>query len=193
MVTLGAVMSTDVQSVNSVDSVERVREFLAHQQLGAATVLDEAGELCGIVSTSDVVNALDGRVARVMSTELCTMATGVTATDAAAQMLEHRIHHIVVTESGEVVGMVSSFDLLRVLAGEVKAAAAHRSASAQVGDRIVIRSHAAGMHERRGTITEARGVDGTPPYMVQWLDDPHDEPHEVLFFPGVDADIEPPD
>jgi hypothetical protein len=28
--------------------------------------------------------------------------------------------------------------------------------------------------------------------LVQWLDDPHDEPHEVLFFPGPDADIEHP-
>ena len=48
-----------------------------------------------------------------------------------------------------------------------------------------------GRKERKATIVEARGEGGGPPYVVHWHDDPHDEPHDVLFFPGSDADIVP--
>ena len=61
---------------------------------------------------------------------------------------------------------------------------------AEVGDRIAIRGHAIGRAERHATILEVRGDDGGPPYVVRWDDDTHDDPHEHLFFPGPDADIE---
>jgi hypothetical protein len=61
---------------------------------------------------------------------------------------------------------------------------------AQVGDRLVIRSHAIGMKERHATIVDVRGADGGPPYVVHWSDDPSDEPHDHLFYPGPDADVE---
>ena len=47
-----------------------------------------------------------------------------------------------------------------------------------------------GRVERRATIVEVRGEDGGPPYVVHWEDDPHDVPHDHLFFPGPDADVE---
>jgi hypothetical protein len=58
---------------------------------------------------------------------------------------------------------------------------------ASVGDRIVIRGHKVGQHERHGTVVEVRGVDGGPPYLVRW----DGEEGEHLFFPSSDADIEP--
>jgi hypothetical protein len=61
---------------------------------------------------------------------------------------------------------------------------------AQVGDELVIRGHAIGGRERRATILEVRGADGGPPYLVRWHDDPNDPPHEHLFFPSSDADVE---
>jgi hypothetical protein len=61
---------------------------------------------------------------------------------------------------------------------------------AHVGDRLVIRGHKVGGHERAATIVEVRGPDGTPPYIVHWDDDPHDQPQDHLFFPGSDADVE---
>lgn len=61
---------------------------------------------------------------------------------------------------------------------------------AQVGDRIVIRGHAVGLHERHATIVEVRGEDGGPPYVIHWADDPSEVPRDHLFFPGPDADVE---
>jgi len=61
---------------------------------------------------------------------------------------------------------------------------------AAVGDQLVIRGHAVGQRERHATIVEVRGMDGAPPYVVHWHDDPNDVPQDHLFFPGSDADVE---
>jgi hypothetical protein len=54
---------------------------------------------------------------------------------------------------------------------------------ATVGDRIVVRGHRVGDHDRDGEVLEVRGDDGGPPYLVRWGDDGH----QSLFFPGSDA------
>jgi len=59
---------------------------------------------------------------------------------------------------------------------------------AQVGDRLVMESVHVGERRRVGEILELRHPDGTPPYLVRWLDDGH----EGLVFPGPECHIEPP-
>jgi hypothetical protein len=59
---------------------------------------------------------------------------------------------------------------------------------AQVGDRIVIRGHRVGEHDRDGEIIEVRGPGGDPPWVIRWSIDGH----EGLFFPGPDARIDHP-
>jgi len=56
---------------------------------------------------------------------------------------------------------------------------------AEVGDRIVIRSHRSGEPERDAEILET-GADGQPPFRVRW----GDTGHEGLFFPGSDAFVD---
>ena len=56
---------------------------------------------------------------------------------------------------------------------------------AAVGDKIVIRGHRVGEHDRDAIILAAQGADGSPPHRVQWNDDGH----EGIFFPGADAAI----
>jgi hypothetical protein len=58
---------------------------------------------------------------------------------------------------------------------------------AKVGDRLVMEGTHVGDRRRSGVITALRHQDGTPPYLVRWLDDGH----EALVFPGPDAKIEP--
>lgn len=55
-----------------------------------------------------------------------------------------------------------------------------------VGDRIVIRGHKVGEHDRDGEILEIRGPDGGPPYLVRWDDDGH----ESIIYPGTDAFVQ---
>ena len=58
---------------------------------------------------------------------------------------------------------------------------------AHVGDRLVLEGTHVGDHRRIGVIKEVRREDGTPPYVVHWLDDDH----EAFVFPGPDSRIEP--
>jgi hypothetical protein len=57
-----------------------------------------------------------------------------------------------------------------------------------VGDRLVLEGNRVGEPRRIGVIMEVRHDDGTPPYLVRWLD----SGHEALVFPGPDARVEDP-
>ena len=56
---------------------------------------------------------------------------------------------------------------------------------ASIGDRLRIHSNQVGTPDHCGQITEIRGVNGAPPYLVRFEDG-----HERLVFPGGDAIVE---
>ncbi|MFI6444608.1 DUF1918 domain-containing protein [Kitasatospora sp. NPDC050543] len=56
---------------------------------------------------------------------------------------------------------------------------------AVVGDQLHIHSRAVGMVDRTGEITEVRGPNGEPPYLVRFTDG-----HEGLIYPGPDCLVE---
>jgi hypothetical protein len=57
---------------------------------------------------------------------------------------------------------------------------------ASVGDRLIIKGHNVGDHDRDAEILEVQGDNDGPPYLVRWDDDGH----EGLFFPGSDASVQ---
>ena len=190
------VMTRDVKTVTTSEVVGTMRDLMLDGKIHALPVIDQAGAVAGIVTSSDLVEeyAPELGVTAVMNDKVITAAASDTLVDAARAMLDAHIHHLVVVDDGDVTGIVSSFDLLRELAGEVEAQQSSTISTrrgAEPGDTIVIRGHAVGRKERKGTIVEARGADGGPPYVVHWLDDPHEEPHDVLFFPGSDTNVVP--
>ncbi|MGW4793582.1 DUF1918 domain-containing protein [Nonomuraea sp. NPDC004297] len=56
---------------------------------------------------------------------------------------------------------------------------------ASTGDRLVVVSGRGHGIRREGLIVEVSHADGSPPYLVRWLDDGH----ESLVFPGPDSRI----
>ncbi|MBW2243642.1 MAG: CBS domain-containing protein [Deltaproteobacteria bacterium] len=68
-----------------------------------------------------VVDAIGARhstvqVRELMTTEVLSLGPDTSLSDAARQMVEHRVHRLLVMDSGKLVGLVSSLDLLRGLA-----------------------------------------------------------------------------
>ncbi|OBI48627.1 DUF1918 domain-containing protein [Mycobacterium sp. E796] len=53
---------------------------------------------------------------------------------------------------------------------------------ADVGDWLVIKGTTTELADQRGEITEVRGADGAPPYVVRWTSG-----HVATVFPGSDA------
>jgi Domain of unknown function (DUF1918) len=54
---------------------------------------------------------------------------------------------------------------------------------AKVGDWLVVKATRVDQPEKRGQITDVRSNDGSPPYVVRWLD----SDNEATVFPGSDA------
>ena len=54
---------------------------------------------------------------------------------------------------------------------------------AKVGDWLVMKGTTTELSDQRGLITEVRSADGSPPYVVRWLN----TGHETTVFPGPDA------
>lgn len=56
---------------------------------------------------------------------------------------------------------------------------------AHQGDWLVIKGPVVGKPDQRGLIIEVRSADGSPPYVVRWVQDDH----VSTVFPGADAVI----
>jgi hypothetical protein len=56
---------------------------------------------------------------------------------------------------------------------------------AEVGDWLVMKGFTIDQPDQRGLITEVHSADGSPPYVVRWLD----TDHVATVFPGPDAII----
>ena len=54
---------------------------------------------------------------------------------------------------------------------------------AQVGDWLVIKGRTVEQADHRGLITEVHSTEGSPPYVVKWVD----TGHVVTIVPGPDA------
>ena len=60
---------------------------------------------------------------------------------------------------------------------------------AKVGDWLVMKGFTIDQPEQRGLITEVHKDDGSPPYVVRWLE----SDHVATVFPGPDAIIVTPE
>lgn len=117
MAKLEEVMAGGVVVVSPEDTLGDVRDKMTGLDIGAIPVVDADGGLRGIVTAEDLVTdyAPTIPVSRVMSSPVLTLGPDSEAAEAARTMREQACHHIVVTRAERVVGIVSSFDLLRLV------------------------------------------------------------------------------
>lgn len=197
MDTVSQIMSTDVHTATSSAVIGPLRELMLREHIGCIPIVDVDGALCGIVTSQDLVEEWSPMmgVATVMSTDVVTVPPHRSVVEAARAMVAARTHHLVVTERDLVVGVVSSYDVMMLLAGRVEQASRPAVATgrgpglhAQVGDLVVVRGGHIGDRDRRAVIEEVRGADGGPPFVVRWLGGGDERRH--LYFPGSDASIE---
>lgn len=109
------VMAPVITCVGPETSVRRVRSLLLARNLHAVPVVDHALALIGIVSRSDLVSLrLDHRVDAIMPSRIHALPEDAPLSYAIALMAFERIHEVpIVTEQGEVVGMITANDVLR--------------------------------------------------------------------------------
>jgi CBS domain-containing protein len=112
-------MSTDLLTVEATLPLAEVAERMVAREVGAVLVLD--GEhLAGIMTERDVLRAVargirdDAVVSDWMTREPETIGPDETTEHAATLMMHGGFRHLPVVESGEVVGILSIRDLMRI-------------------------------------------------------------------------------
>lgn len=116
-ITVEDVMTDSVHTANPGDKVRDVRALLSENGFNSLPVVDGEGEVAGIVTTTDLVSYSDetAPVSAVMAKDVYTVPLYSPIHVAARVMRNHGIHHVVVTHEKKVVGIVSSFDLLKLV------------------------------------------------------------------------------
>ena len=117
---LAMMMRPITRTVHPDDTLLAVARQLRDARVGAMLVADH-GDYVGIVSEADLVRkgmasgaaAEQVRARSVMSTPLMTIDIAQSAHEASDVMAERGIRHLVITEEGRAVGMISVRDLLR--------------------------------------------------------------------------------
>lgn len=112
-------MSTSLLSMRETDHVSAALREMALAAIRHLPVVDGAGRLVGLVSSTDLVAAVghrgDQELGAVMTRELRTVRPHTPAEHAVALMIDHKFNAVpVVGEGGELVGLLTATDFLVV-------------------------------------------------------------------------------
>jgi CBS domain-containing protein len=116
-VTVNDLMVSRVMTTTPHQTYAHVKRVLNEHNVSCIPVVDAENEPVGMVSTTDFLEERsdDTPVGRFMTTKIYSVPRYADASLAARIMRNHHIHHVVVTEEKKVVGIVSSFDLLKLV------------------------------------------------------------------------------
>ena len=121
MAAVGDHMSRNVLSVEPQLAISDVARRMVERNVGSVVVLDKDGRLAGILTERDLMRALargvrdEARVEDCMTRGPETIAPTESAEHAAVLMIHGGFRHLPVMEAGEVVGVLSIRDLMRVV------------------------------------------------------------------------------
>ena len=112
-------MTGSVVTTEPHKSIMHVRSIMDKNKISAIPVVDSDGEPVGIVSHTDLVADLNesSPVSQLMTEKVYTVPKYDDVSIAARVMRNHHIHRVVVTHEKKVVGVLSAFDLLKLVEG----------------------------------------------------------------------------
>ena len=112
-------MTGSVVTAEPHHSIEHVRKMLQKNRISSVPVVDSDRHPVGIVSATDLSHDLKpgAPVKTIMTEKVYTVPRYDDVSIAARVMRNHGIHRVVVTHDQEVVGVLSAFDLLKLVEG----------------------------------------------------------------------------
>lgn len=107
--------------------VARVAEVLSARRIGAIVISPDGKKMGGIVSERDIVREIGRRgaaclsepIESIMTSKVVTCTRGENANDVLQKMTDGRFRHIPVVEEGELVGLISIGDVVKVRLSEL--------------------------------------------------------------------------
>jgi CBS domain-containing protein len=122
-------MQKSVITVSPELPVGELERLLSEEEIGGVPVVADDGRICGVVSKTDVVRALaetvegglgelfppEESVEDIMTPTVVTVGPDAPLSEVARLMVDGRLHRVLVADQGRLLGIVTTFDLLRVL------------------------------------------------------------------------------
>ena len=126
------IMTTQVITVTPSTPVTEFARICTEDEISGAPVVRVDGQLVGIVSKTDLIERLledhprygggasriesdrdeEHQVADIMNEEPATVPPDLTLDLIAAEMVQRRIHRVLVTQGGKLLGIITSLDVL---------------------------------------------------------------------------------
>ena len=123
-----SVMERNVVAVDLNDDAETVEQVMDSNDLSCVPVINADGDCFGVISAPDLVhfhqarkNPMAERAWEMCTHKIIEADADITIKQAAQLMLQHNIHHLVITENGNMQGIVSSLDIMRGYLGATDA------------------------------------------------------------------------
>jgi CBS domain-containing protein len=125
------IMQPDVKTISATDLIEDAVMLMADQHVSGLPVVDDDGRFVGVISSSDILEALaehaeprdreqvftKTEVRELMTPRPQTIGPEATIRDAAQRMLYLEVHRLFVETDGRLMGVISTTDLVRTMAG----------------------------------------------------------------------------
>ncbi|MQL51677.1 CBS domain-containing protein [Desulfofundulus thermobenzoicus] len=109
------IMSREIMTVSPLDSVRKAADMMNDLKIGCFPVVD-GGRLVGIITSRDVRYSHPNRlVIDAMSKDLVTVTPSCSIWEAAETMERHGIERLVVTENGNLLGIVTKLQVYHEL------------------------------------------------------------------------------
>lgn len=120
---VGDLKSTSVLTCTPELSIRQAAQLMTGRRVGSVVILDPGGDPLGVLTDTDMrarvlATGLDPGtpVGEVMSRPPLTISHNAYAFEAMLEMARHGVHHLLVTEAGRMVGVISDHDI-KVLTG----------------------------------------------------------------------------
>lgn len=110
-------MNSPIITVSPGDSVQQLARVLTEGGISGAPVLDDKGELVGIVSEADVVGKRGNSVEDVMRQSVITVDGDTSVEEVCSLMARNNINRVPVLEGHQIVGIITRTDIVRGIAG----------------------------------------------------------------------------
>ncbi|ARM75047.1 CBS domain-containing protein [Acidianus manzaensis] len=107
-------------TISSSSSIKSAAKMMREYNVGSLLVTSN-GNAVGIVTERDIIQAisddisLDDKVSKIMTTNLVMAESNMDEGDAALLMANKKIRHLVVTENGKIIGVISLRDVAKAL------------------------------------------------------------------------------
>jgi signal-transduction protein with cAMP-binding, CBS, and nucleotidyltransferase domain len=122
------IMSKNVVKVNYEISALEISKIMIKRGISSVVIIDNKDKIIGIVTEKDLIKEICAKnhlantltAGKVMSSPLITISKNSTINDATKLMVEKKIKHLAIHENNDIIGIITTYDLINVLRNKIK-------------------------------------------------------------------------